>query len=306
MQNNKIFEDWLVQSGISTEVQKQFQLSEKNGNIVIPVFDKNGKFLFNKYRTDPTINSEGKKYFFDVGSNKTLYGLHKIADYNKILITEGEKDCLVAWSKKIPAVTSTNGALTFKEEWSQYFDGKEVIVCFDNDETGGRGMAKVLELIPQAKLVFLPDRPGVKDISDYVSSGGDLEELLRTAKNFNSLEDVIDDRAERASLWKSTFFHDVYIKEHTKPVIRRNTKIVSGDDLSKVKHLIDIRSVIDIRGGKRKCIWHNEKTPSMQYYENTNTVYCFGCGKFGDVIEVYRQVNNCSFKEALSALKKMI
>lgn len=30
-----------------------------------------------------------------------------------------------------------------------------------------------------------------------------------------------------------------------------------------------------------KCCFHNEDSPSFRWYENTNTYYCFGCGKGG-------------------------
>lgn len=38
-----------------------------------------------------------------------------------------------------------------------------------------------------------------------------------------------------------------------------------------------------------KCPLHDEDTPSMRFYEETNTFYCFGCRAGGDVIELHRK-----------------
>lgn len=308
MQDNIIFKDWLSRRKISDSIISEFNVHWGSNPtfgecIVIPVHNENGKIIFNKYRRNPLQIDVKPKYLYDRGSKTALYGLHRIEDAKTVLVTEGEMDCLVAWSHNIPAVSGTGGANTFLEEWGKYFIDKEVILCFDNDLAGGEGMVNALKVIPHAKIVFIPDRAGVKDISDYVQNGGDLHSLLRTAVSLNTLEKVQEDKANRQSIWLSTFYHEAFIKEHNKVVFeprKRDQKIT--DKVLKAKDY-PIDSMIEFNRNKAKCIWHNEKDESMHYYVDSNTLYCFGCGKFGDSIDVYKQIHNVSFKEAVEKLQ---
>ena len=309
MQENIVFKNWLKHRQISNSIIEEFSIHWGTNAIfgeciVIPVLDSKGEFSFNKYRRNPMVDAK-PKYLYDKGGRITLYGLFKAQKEKSILITEGEMDCLVAWSANIPSVTSTGGSNSFQEEWAKLLKDKEITICFDNDESGGTGMVKILKFLPHAYIVFLPDRPGIKDISDYVANGGDLTELIRTRVHFTCLQDVIDDRSKRLSIWQSTWFHDAYIKEHTKPIYVQSEWKGSndGDAIARAKQY-PIGNLIKFdRMSKALCIWHSENSPSLHYYKDTNTVYCFGgCGKHGDSIDVYRQLHNCSFKEAIKNL----
>ncbi len=302
MQLNNVITDWLNRRKISDQVIADFGISmSDHGGIVIPIRDIDGVHLFNKYRRNP-LSDEGPKYIYEKGGTVQLFGLDKALSAKTVLICEGEMDALVAWSYNIPAVSSTGGAQSFQQGWVEYFAGKEVIFCFDNDHAGGEGMAKALDIIPWAKVLFLPDRPGIKDISDYVMNGGDLHDLIKSAISFSGMESVIQNRSDRIALWQSVFFHDAYIKNHTeKPVARRIGPQVGSEDARNypIDRLVEFGS-----NNKAKCLWHNEKTESMHYFADTNKVYCFGCGKSADAIDVYRKIHGCSFLEAVKSLSK--
>lgn len=58
------------------------------------------------------------------------------------------------------------------------------------------------------------------------------------------------------------------------------------------------------------CPLHDEDTPSFRWYEETNSFYCFGCGKGGNVVHLFRLFYNrmrdthISHKEAVDFLYK--
>lgn len=297
-------ENYFNSRKISADILKDFNVHFADENIVIPVLDLEGNFSFNKYRRSP-LSEVGPKYFYDKGGKTTLYGWHLAKGFEKILITEGELDTLVAWSHNIPAVTSTSGANSFQKEWAELFRDKEVIVCFDNDEAGANGMVKVLEYLPNAKVLLLPDRPNIKDISDYVSNGGDLEALLKTARHYKDIAEVSGARSERLATYQSVFFHDAYIKAHTK-VAPKNVPFNSqtSDQVTRAKEY-PITNLLEFKNNKVKCPFHKEKTASFTYYPKTNTCYCWGCSKVADSIEVYKKLNNCSFTEAVNEINKL-
>lgn len=309
MQLNNVFREWLHRRKITDSVIEEFSLTGES-EIIIPVLDKKGHFYFNKYRRSP-LKDSGPKYWYDKGGTLALYAASKITPERDVVATEGEMDCLVCWSHNIQAVSSTGGAMAFEDEW--LIDLKRtknrLIVCFDNDSAGGEGMARIWDADKSAAFVFLPDRPGVKDISDYVSGGGDLAELLKTAKEFPDEESVRSDRAERTALWKGTFFHDAALKrldekrssDRKGPEATR-ARSVNGDKVARAKQY-PIAELVAFSQGKAKCLWHSEATGSMHYFKDDERVFCFGCGKGGDAIDVYRQINSCSFKEAVEALQ---
>lgn len=80
------------------------------------------------------------------------------------------------------------------------------------------------------------------------------------------------------------------------------------DDLIRQAKEIPVESVIDQqfrRTGSTLvglCPFHAERTPSFHIF-SSNRGKCFGgCGKGGDVIDIYMLLQNCSFKEAVFAL----
>lgn len=81
-------------------------------------------------------------------------------------------------------------------------------------------------------------------------------------------------------------------------------------DIQLIKKAIPIKQILNQHAkpdssGLYKCIFHNDKTASMKVYDSTNKVYCFGCGRSADVIDVYAELNNCNTKQAITELAEL-
>ena len=285
---------------IIQQVLEDFKVGWNGKQIVYPIFNSAGEMAFHIYRQfnrDP-------RFLYELGSHVALYGIDKVQKEKTILIVEGLSDMLCAWSQGVPAVTSTGGALSFQASWKDLLCDKKIIICLDSDRAGGEGTAKILDIFPEAKVILLPERKGQKDLSDFISSGGDLHKLLKTARNYANIDEIKDDMSNRLALWQNTWFHTAYLENHREKPVESAKKAYrgGGDDLQRAKNFPIDRLIKFGRDHKAPCVAHSEKIPSMHYFSKTNTCYCFSCNKKFDSVDIYMAQNNCDFKTAIKFL----
>lgn len=155
--------------------------------ITIPIKDINGDYVFFKLRRDPSAGDE--KTTHPKGIEAQIYGWEMITnDNNSLVICEGELDRLLLLTKGIPAITSTHGAGTFKQEWCEMLKKVEKIyICYDiNDknEAGKKGAERVAKMVEKGGnevfITTLPDELGEGgDITDYfVKLKGNPDDLF--------------------------------------------------------------------------------------------------------------------------------
>lgn len=286
------------------------------GPISIPVRDKEGRHIFWKYRRNPWTDT-GPKYVYEKGSSASLFGIESIDPGKKpIFITEGEFDSLVLRSHGYNAVSVTGGCGSLKAEW---FDelleaGHTLLITFDADGPGVSGaVSALLKLKGEAKIVQLPED---QDVTDYWQAGGDMPLLessmayeyftptTQTKGGYNqALRDNLKIRytmlnAQRDLRWLDALQE---VLSTTKKTIGRSKKdsTINSSDLQGLRDT-PIGTLLQFNGaGFAKCIWHNEDTPSMKLYKDQNRVYCFGCKKGGDAIDVMMELDGVTFKELL-------
>ena len=106
-----------------------------------------------------------------------------------------------------------------------------------------------------------------------------------------------------------------FSKEFTSTV--RFVKPVPKMTIEEIKAQLSMSTVLAHYGLKVNrnkhinCPFHDDKTPSMRVYEETNTVYCFSgncshSGKSMDVIELVQQLEKCNKHEAILKCKSML
>lgn len=112
------------------------------------------------------------------GCSAHMYGN---VDGNTVYICEGEWDAIaLQWLVSANGETGVSviampGASTFKEEWAERFNDKNVIFLYDNDKPGQEGCARAIRVLTKygkpksIKKLYWPEHlPDKYDIRDYV------------------------------------------------------------------------------------------------------------------------------------------
>lgn len=152
-----------------------------------------------------------------------------------------------------------------------------------------------------------------KKIKEYQQYLVDLNQRLNKYAVLYANE--IDEEKKSWYLWRLE--RDKDFKEAIQKKIKKfafEIKVIQGKvdkntlDIKKAKEypigdLLNISPQNSSPGRKTYlCPLHNEKTGSFTWYMNNNSWYCFGCGEWGDVIDLFMKLNNVSFKEAVKML----
>lgn len=187
-ENSRIY---LNKRGVSDQVITDFNVTTKSlkgsSYIAIPIEDSLGVIIGNKLRECPEFGN--KKLWEQKGSTAQLFGFHYVKNSphlgRTIVITEGELDALAVISQGIAAVSSTGGASTWNDSWSELIRDNydTVYVALDNDEPGKKGSKKVAESLWKNRvqniyIVNLPSEGGLKDMGEFIQSGVLVSEII--------------------------------------------------------------------------------------------------------------------------------
>lgn len=173
-------EDYAAQKAFDAAwLRTEFQLHEKDPNghgsvVAIPYLSPEGKVLRTKYRA-----GNGKMWWDREGHGIYPYGLHKLNGKPAVILCEGESDTHACWAHNVQAL-GIPGANTWRREFLEYIQGKDVYIWQEPDAGGDAFVRTISADIPNAKVI----RPrGVKDLADLHKKEGKgfrraLQELL--------------------------------------------------------------------------------------------------------------------------------
>jgi len=151
--------------------------------------DENGKLLFQTVRFNPKDfrqrRPDGKgDWIWNLKDVPLVpYRLPAILKAPTIIIVEGEKDADNLWKIGLPATCNPMGAGKWKAEWAKYFEGKEVSIIPDIDEPGRKHALdvgkKLYSHALRIKIIELPKKANIKDVSDWLAHNGSKQALLK-------------------------------------------------------------------------------------------------------------------------------
>lgn len=169
---------------------------EENITAVYTYTDADGTPLFQSVRyeqegCEKTFLQRRKiegKWVYKLGDMQpVLYRLPEliedIALDRLIYIVEGEKDVDNLRAVGIPATCNPMGAMKWKPQYNEVLRGARVVIVPDNDEAGQKHLKQVasglFEIANTIQVLNLPNLPEKGDVSDWLKTGGTVDELHR-------------------------------------------------------------------------------------------------------------------------------
>lgn len=166
--------------GVTTrpKLVKSYDYTDADGNLVFQSCRLEPK-SFRQRHKDPS----GEWVWNLNGITPVLYRLPEVleavASERRIFIVEGEKDADALTELGYVATTNAMGAGKWREAYSDFLEGADVVILPDNDDTGRSHADQVAASLyarkATVKIVALPKLPEKGDVSDWLNAGGDIE-----------------------------------------------------------------------------------------------------------------------------------
>lgn len=191
--DNKEVLEKLYTLKITPEVIEQLSLGYVMNCLATPVF-KNGALInIARYNINKIPDKPKNEYNKNANTGDIIpFDIWK-NNFADTIICEGEKDMLVARSQGFNAITLTGGAqASLQNDYLEYFKGRKVFICYDNDDTGRKGAIKRYKELCQVCDVYITDISSVcllnkEDVADFfIKYNQTSEQFINILNNYSS------------------------------------------------------------------------------------------------------------------------
>jgi hypothetical protein len=160
--------------GWSEDAIRELRLGFDRDRITFPVRDRDG-VLVGLLRYSPRhARGEERKMLAEPGSQRQLFPAPESVEEgdNSLLLVEGEPDAVAAHSLGLPVV-AVPGANGWRQEWSDRFIGRKIVVVADADEQGRQAARTIADDLAstaaEVRLLEFEGRERGFDLSDFLN-----------------------------------------------------------------------------------------------------------------------------------------
>jgi len=270
--------------------------------IVLPIKSINGEYLFLKLRRDPKDENNPNKFMcYPRSIEGTVFGAEEFLSSDTIVVSEGEYDRILLYSRGVSCVTSTLGATGWKKEWMFAFKNcKKVFIILDRDSAGEKGAQRLGQMI-------LEENPHVRvfqcTLPEEVGEHGDITDLFM--KTPGNIDELLYERSV-----------PIMPKKKEEKVHREYTGTSNGEitdeDVKRAREA-NCKDFIQVARSSYETDWahcpfgganHDKGNPSLCLYKGDKGYFCYSCGKGGDAIELVMSLNDIDFISAVKFINK--
>ena len=210
------------------------------------------------------------KYYSEIEEYLTKYGTSFCLDNNYVVVDLD--NCI-----------DINGVV---KEWAKPFLNGNVYIEYSKSKKG-------LHIIYQM-CDYFKDKKGMnyklsENEKDGIEIYSNKRNFVLTGNVFENYTEIKDDAGAIIPVYKSFYNNDIELFKEVKKLVSINT-------------ILQHYSLIVNRDNKISCPFHQEKTPSLVIYNNTNSWYCWGCSIGGTVIDFIMKMENLDKLQAAKLL----
>lgn len=145
-------------------------------------------------------------------------------------------------------------------------------------------LERELNVVLEAIKAFIKKPEDLDKFGDSIHKRVELERLILFLEEEFSVYPASDCISPN---WEEIGIREREIKQKQNLTLELEfIKLPKRKTTKKQKSSLNINKVLDkagvvVKRGFILCPFHNERNPSLRIYPQTNTFYCFGCGKWG-------------------------